>query len=259
VTPPFAEYSELPRYEPVPNRYTKPDSHNTSLRPSPIVTSNRSNIPAATVERFDQLRDEQTSQAEQIEELINSNRILSEQLSFPAPNTHGFGPAAEAKPRHDLSLEDDDHLELPEVVDDSEPATGTPAGHRLEHSVWHSIEVDSKTGRAVETPAFTYGQEYNREQAPEHQDESDEEEVAVASGQLAVGGITNIDMPLSQPIPFSVPANSTQPAKKLTPALAGLNHLQLPTTRLPADFKTDFWLWLLLGIVIIADFIAIFS
>lgn len=42
-----------------------------------------------------------------------------------------------------------------------------PADHRLETSAWHSIEVDSKTGKAVEKPTFEYGQEYHHERAQE--------------------------------------------------------------------------------------------
>ncbi len=42
-----------------------------------------------------------------------------------------------------------------------------PEGHRLETSAWHTIEVDAKTGKAVENPTFAYGEEYYRERAKE--------------------------------------------------------------------------------------------
>jgi len=41
-------------------------------------------------------------------------------------------------------------------------------GHRLEASAWHSIEIDNKTGKAVENPAFVYGEEFQHERAPEN-------------------------------------------------------------------------------------------
>jgi hypothetical protein len=251
------EFTKPTQYdEPSPDWPTWTGNRSSQARPSPIVAANRSNAPAGSSEQFNQLLNRQTAQAERVEDMIDQNRIPAEQLVASTPNIFGYGPIPETKPRHDLESEDDGRLKLPEVVDDTVPTT--PFGHRLEHSVWHSIEVDSKTGRPVENPTFDYGLEYNREQAPEHIAESDEE-VAVASGQLAVGGISNIDMPLPQPIPFSMPADSTQPVKNLTPALAGFGGLQMSTSKLPADFKTDFWLWLLLGLVIIADLIAIIS
>jgi len=42
-----------------------------------------------------------------------------------------------------------------------------PPEHRVEHSAWHSIEVDAKTGKPVENPALAYGHEYYRERAAE--------------------------------------------------------------------------------------------
>jgi hypothetical protein len=43
-----------------------------------------------------------------------------------------------------------------------------PEDHRLESSAWHSIEIDSRTGKPVENPTFSYGHEYYRERAPEN-------------------------------------------------------------------------------------------
>lgn len=42
-----------------------------------------------------------------------------------------------------------------------------PVDHHLETSAWHTIEIDNKTGRPVENPSFTYGQEYHHERAQE--------------------------------------------------------------------------------------------
>ncbi|HSX06328.1 MAG TPA: hypothetical protein VLG92_01245 [Candidatus Saccharimonadia bacterium] len=43
-----------------------------------------------------------------------------------------------------------------------------PPEHRLESSAWHSIEVDARTGRPVESPTFAYGEEYYKERAKEN-------------------------------------------------------------------------------------------
>lgn len=42
-----------------------------------------------------------------------------------------------------------------------------PKGHRIERSAWHNIEVDVRTGRAVENSAIEYGEEYYKERAHE--------------------------------------------------------------------------------------------
>jgi hypothetical protein len=50
---------------------------------------------------------------------------------------------------------------------EAEPLAVAPE-HRLQTSAWHTIEVDARTGRAVEKPVFEYGHEYYREQAQEN-------------------------------------------------------------------------------------------
>jgi hypothetical protein len=43
----------------------------------------------------------------------------------------------------------------------------TPEGRRVETSAWHRIEVDAKTGKAVEDPEVAYGEEFKREKRQE--------------------------------------------------------------------------------------------
>ncbi len=49
----------------------------------------------------------------------------------------------------------------------SENQVAVPPEHVIQSSAWHHIEVDTRTGRPVETPSFQYGQEYYRERAQE--------------------------------------------------------------------------------------------
>lgn len=42
-----------------------------------------------------------------------------------------------------------------------------PADHRIETSAWHAIEVDKKTGKAVDNPSFAYGEAFQQEQHQE--------------------------------------------------------------------------------------------
>jgi hypothetical protein len=57
--------------------------------------------------------------------------------------------------------------QAPQPAVEAEPLAVAPE-HRLQTSAWHTIEVDARTGRAVEKPVFEYGHEYYREQAQEN-------------------------------------------------------------------------------------------
>jgi hypothetical protein len=76
-----------------------------------------------------------------------------------------------------------------------------PPEHRLETSSWHTIEVDAKTGKPVETPTFQYGHEYYRERAQENtpaaQRNSATGEIALVAA--ALGGIAGGAAPHGQP------------------------------------------------------------
>jgi len=58
--------------------------------------------------------------------------------------------------------------------------------HHIEQSAWHNIEVDNKTGRAVEEASFNYGDAFKDEQRTEANAFHTDGAVASASGQLAV-------------------------------------------------------------------------
>jgi hypothetical protein len=251
---------ESPRLIQTPTTH-QPESqlHVPIPRTSPIVEANRANIPSVQSEQFDSLRLEEAKQIRDITDLKKRSQTLVERFVSPSSNIYDFQPTPETKPNSGYKPNDPDLLELPEVLDNNHPPVELPKEHRFEHSIWHSIEVDSKTGHAVDKPTFSYGHEFSRERAPERKDEADEEELAVASGQLAVGGITNVDMPLPQPIPFSLPPDSTQTVSRLSKPLSKLSNIELPSAGLTADFRTDFWLWLLLGLVVMADVIAAYS
>jgi hypothetical protein len=58
-----------------------------------------------------------------------------------------------------------------------------PTGHHLEKSAWLTTEVENRTGKAVETPAFIYGREYHRERAHEN---TPIEQRNAAAGEVAL-------------------------------------------------------------------------
>lgn len=87
-----------------------------------------------------------------------------------------------------------------------------PENHRLETSAWHTIEVDAKTGKAVENPAFTYGHEYYRERAAENtpagQRNAAAGEVALVAAATTNGATHTQDA--TNAVPPPVPDASTQ-------------------------------------------------
>ena len=86
-----------------------------------------------------------------------------------------------------------------------------PEDHRLETSAWHTIEVDAKTGRAVENPAFEYGHEYYRERA--HENRPIEERDMAAGGVAVAASASNVGTRFS-PTPPNIPSATTQGAPK---------------------------------------------
>lgn len=92
-----------------------------------------------------------------------------------------------------------------------------PAEHRLETSAWHTIEVDAKTGKAVENPTFAYGEEYYRERAKETgpratptQKQAAGEVALVAASLRDDAGVQASDGSGSQPAGYPASASTQQ-------------------------------------------------
>jgi hypothetical protein len=117
-----------------------------------------------------------------------------------------------------------------------------PLDHHFEQSAWHTIEVDSKTGQAAEQPSFNYGSEFTHEQ---HQETigSDDDEIAVASGQLAVVG-TDANVSASQP---TVASHSSSDESSI------INQINPFKSTSQMNLRTDMWLWIILFLVVVAD------
>lgn len=122
---------------------------------------------------------EQLSQSQQ--DLEAATTVNRQESRFNAPNTAFWteqsplptNPAERLPaPTPEQALQRSPE-QLPVVVADEAAAErlAVPADHRLETSAWHTIEVDSRTGQAVENPTFAYGAEYYHERAQENQGE----------------------------------------------------------------------------------------
>jgi hypothetical protein len=92
--------------------------------------------------------------------------------------------AAEKRPEQHM-------IRTPEqVAAENAQQLAVPEGHRLETSAWHTIEVDAKTGKAVEKPAFEYGEEYQHERAPENVGNKFTDEDATSAKPEALADLT---------------------------------------------------------------------
>jgi hypothetical protein len=129
-----------------------------------------------------------------------------------------------------------------------------PPDRQVQNSVWHRIELDSRTGRAVEAPTLAYGQAFKQEQHPEMELQQPSEDMAAASGQLAVDTTAQVELrQLVNSSPLGAPED--------TPS-AQLDSNQVESTiRVrgnPSSTVPDLWLWVLLTIVILMLVIAIY-
>ncbi|HUD10707.1 MAG TPA: hypothetical protein VMR28_03485 [Candidatus Saccharimonadales bacterium] len=143
--------------------------------------------------------------------------------------------------------------ELPQEAQEIMQQLQTSSDRHLEQSAWHNIEVDNKTGKAVEQPSFAYGEEFKHEQRQEAvtDENPEDDEVAVASGQLAVG-VT--DMPSLNPNLSSADSSSTLPESENT--IPQQPHSTMSGVPRLGGSMTDPVLWIIFGVIVFAIIIA---
>jgi hypothetical protein len=127
-----------------------------------------------------------------------------------------------------------------------------PPDRLVQNSVWHRIEIDASTGKAVETPTLAYGEAFRQEQ---HQERQLLEDKPTARHQSDTSASIQTNLP--------PPADSASPsAGGATPAAQSLPNQVESTIRVRRtsgfdSYSTDLWLWVILIIVILALAIAI--
>lgn len=129
-----------------------------------------------------------------------------------------------------------------------------PANHRIETSAWHAIEVDAKTGKAVENPTFQYGKEYYHERAQEiasvapHASAAGEIALVAAAAQSSGAGQgSKTDSPV-------IPDASRRTTLPLGAPSGGRGAVQHPAGQ--GVSGGPLWVWLLVLVVIIGCIIA---
>lgn len=134
------------------------------IQPQPTLTAK---------EKLEQMWAAEKLAAQQKQQEREDRRVRQAE-EVPRPYTQA-AEAAESSPKT-VNLETDeqkktrlkneqiraDHEEQVEVEE-----RDVPDDRRVETSAWHNIEVDKKTGKAVENPTVEYGEEFKREQEQE--------------------------------------------------------------------------------------------
>ncbi|MGH7195941.1 MAG: hypothetical protein ACREGA_04150 [Candidatus Saccharimonadales bacterium] len=176
---------------------------------------------------------------------------------YPAAKEPAANTAASALNHETLDLAGSaDQLTNPfeELVNKNAP--------RIEHSAWHRIEVDPRTGRPLANPELEYGQAFAQEQKPESayenpanpasQNDDSEAEISAASGQLAVGHSPDVNLP-----PVAPEKTKSRPARKnydLAKDFGTFSQMRSPL----ANFNTDnLLLWSGVVLVILAIILAL--
>jgi hypothetical protein len=142
-----------------------------------------------------------------------------------------------------------------------------PIDHRVTRSSWHRIELDPRTGRPLNNPELEYGQAFRQEQSPEavfgeqggqqHPFSHDEEdEVAAASGQVAVDNSPDVGLPGQNPLASSNHPQSPRPDSGSS-GLSNNGIFRQSRSPLSGANVDDILLWAGVALVILAIILAI--
>lgn len=133
-----------------------------------------------------------------------------------------------------------------------------PADRRVETSAWHRIEVDKKTGKAVEDPTFVYGEEFQKEQHQEKlRQQIAEASIEAEKVKQAYMPIINQAMnPLTHENQQSQPTATTETHTQLSARKKSMTSmsdtLKNVQNKAGNDYVIDAALWGLLILIIIA-------
>ncbi len=148
------------------------------------------------------------------------------------------------------------------VIPGESEQADVPPDRRVESSAWHRIEIDKKTGKAVEDPSIAYGHEFQNEQ---HQEQLRKK---IADASMEAEKVREAYMPKppktgatngasANPLHQSQPANPLQPtpsaSKTEAPSLANVIQKTKDTTagKDPVDIVLWIVLIIVLGVIVI--------
>lgn len=140
-------------------------------------------------------------------------------------------------------------------LDPGEQLLNIPADHRLETSAWHTIEVDSKTGKAVEDPAFQYGHEYYQERA---QESAPPQQRNATTGEVALAAVAGVQAPGNSGTlpPVQIPDASTQGPPSSIPKRQNTDSNK-DSNSTSATSAAPLWPWLVALAVVVICLVAL--
>lgn len=208
-----------------------------------------------------------TAEKTQLAQEKKITKLVKAKKEAPAPRMQDAAPRPVPVTNHELprhtaelkAIEAEEKKKKEAIAQPTaEEVLKVPDSHKIEQSAWHSIEVDKKTGLAVEDQSFQYGEEFKHEQHQETlrkqiADISVESEkvkenylsqAAVPKQQSSGGGIASQN-PLNTPI-----ADNVQPPQP-TPASAVSKKVPQRVQQKKSSIEpVDIALWVALFIVI---------
>lgn len=155
----------------------------------------------------------------------------------PAKQPEKITPVIEKRPEKHVE-------EKPEQIDAYLP----PEGRHFEASAWHKIEVDDKTGRAVEAPSIEYGKAFVQEQQQERLAHSAAKaQTAAQVGVTLLSSDNNTASPISAPAPILPP--KPKQSNKIVAALKDTEFIRSELMR--NSTSPGIWLSALLIVVLL--------
>ncbi|MDQ3123376.1 MAG: hypothetical protein M3Q14_01680 [bacterium] len=146
--------------------------------------------------------------------------VSFERAPYPFEKPASFEPLAKAEP-----MPKPEEL-APEDKPISEQIYQTPDDRRVETSAWHRVEVDKKTGHAVENPSVEYGEEFRQEQKQERlQREAAEPQFAAQVGSTIINTDTS-DVQSSDSQSSQTKPQEKSKTKAMMEALSDTNYVK---------------------------------
>jgi len=175
-----------------------------------------------------------------------------ETMPFPVFAQRAEAPAVgapEQSPRKEK-------VPVPAEIEGENPPE-VPEGHHIETSSWHHIEVDDKTGRAVENPSFAYGEAFQREQQHERlvDDQTQSSESSTQESAVSIAPTLGANDIPTLPQPQSTATGGQSPVHDDLRSSSDNGGVSRQTKVLHPG--ADLMLWSLLGIIVLVIIIAL--
>jgi hypothetical protein len=145
----------------------------------------------------------------------------------------------------------------PEDQEITEETYQTAAGSRVETSAWHRIEVDEKTGKAVDNPEVAYGEEFKHEQRQEVKKDDPVSRVSMRPAKKAgmLGSLASSSVAPSSSMTSVVRDQHTNQSPSETPSAADSTVQKAQTKSGISRYTSDPIIWIAAAAIVVVLFI----